>query len=245
MVDKWLSFARSRYLPARCVLCGAPGSDGRDLCAGCAADLPRLNPVLGQACSRCAAPLPPSSPGAVCGRCLRRPPPHEATVAAFRYEPPLSRLITELKFHQRLHLARLLGEELAEAVAAALALRADEAPQVIVPVPLHRARLRERGYNQALELARPVAARLDIPLAPSLCERVRATSAQTDLPAGRRRANVRGAFRANDCSGIDRVALVDDVLTTGHTVAELARVLKRAGVRRVEVWGCARAAAPG
>lgn len=244
MVDEWLSFVRSRFLPERCVLCGAAGAAGRDLCAGCAADLPRLHPTQGEACRRCAAPLPPSSAGVVCGRCLRRPPPHEAAVAAFRYEPPLSRLITELKFHQRLHLARLLGEELAEAVAAVLAHGGEEPPQVLVPVPLHRARLRERGYNQALELARPVSARLGIPLAPSLCARIRATSAQTDLPAGRRRANVRGAFRANDCTGIRHVALIDDVLTTGHTVAELARVLKRAGVRRVEVWGCARAAAP-
>lgn len=238
MVYNWLNNLHPGGLPGQCVLCGAPGTGGRDLCPGCAADLPRLGAA---ACRRCAAPLAPASAD-VCGRCLRRPPPYDAALAAFAYQAPLSRLVTDLKFHQALHLARLLGEELAGAVSAARARLDAAPPQVIVPVPLHPQRLRERGYNQALELARPVARQLGIPLAPALGERVRATSAQSDLPAARRGANVHGAFRVGDCSGIERAAVVDDVLTTGHTVAELTRVLRRAGVRRVEVWACARAA---
>jgi len=241
VVYNWLNIVHPGGLPGQCVLCGAPGTGGRDLCAGCAADLPRLGAA---ACKRCAAPLAATSAD-VCGRCLRRPPPYDAALAAFAYQAPLSRLITDLKFHRDLHLARLLGEELAGAVSAARARFDAAPPRVIIPVPLHPARLRQRGYNQALELARPVARRLGIPLAPGLCERVRATPAQSDLPAAHRRANVRGAFRAGDCTGLQRVALVDDVLTTGHTVAELTRVLKRAGVRHVEVWSCARAAAAG
>ena len=240
MVYNWLNNVLSGWLPAQCVLCGASGAPGRDLCTGCHTDLPHLGT---RACRRCAAPLGPAA-AEICGRCLRRPPSYDAALAAFVYQPPLSRLITDLKFHQALHLARLLGRELGGAVSNARAGLDAGPPEVIVPVPLHPARLRQRGYNQALELARPVARHLGIPLAPELCERVRATPAQTDLPAARRGANVRGAFRARDCAGIERAAIVDDVLTTGHTVAELTRVLRRAGVRHVEVWGCARAAAP-
>lgn len=241
MVNNWLYFARKALLPPRCSLCGAPGAHGRDLCSGCDGDLPRLDPASGQTCQRCAVPLVGAYPGTVCGSCLRRPPPYDAALAAFRYEAPIDRLVTAFKFHQRLHLARLLGEALAEVVSAALSTREIGPPQAIVPVPLHPARLRSRGYNQALELARPVAAHLGIPLAPSLCRRVRETEAQTDLPAAQRRANVRGAFRAGPCVGIHHIAIIDDVLTTGHTAAEVARTLKQAGVYRVEVWGCARA----
>lgn len=242
MVYKWLEVVRSWLLPPRCSLCGASGVKGQDLCTGCDADLPHLDPASGHTCQRCAVPLPGKWPGVICGACLRHPPPYDAALAAFRYEAPLDRLVTALKFHQRLHLARLLGEALAAVVESALATRDIGPPQVILPVPLHPARLRTRGYNQALELARPVAARLGTPLVPSLCRRVRATAAQTELPAARRRANVRGAFRAGPCTDIRHVAIVDDVLTTGHTVAELTRALKRAGVHRVEVWACARAA---
>jgi len=115
---------------------------------------------------------------------------------------------------------------------------------LIVPVPLHRSRLRQRGYNQALELARPLAARLGVPLAHDVLVRSRDTSAQTELDRAARRRNVRGAFHLREAIVLpDHVALFDDVMTTGATLAECARLLKRAGVRRVDAWALARAPA--
>jgi ComF family protein len=132
----------------------------------------------------------------------------------------------------------LLGRLLAEH------LRGREAPLpgLIVPVPLHRQRLRERGFNQALELARTVAAHLGVTLEPHCCTRVRATGAQTELTARERRTNVRGAFRMEAPLAARHVAILDDVVTTGSTVQEVARVLASAGAERIEVWACARAA---
>jgi ComF family protein len=207
-----------------CVLCGAPGSP---LCAGCAADLP----ALGTACERCAQPLP--VPG-TCGHCLRSPPPFDRTRALFRYGSPLSELVLRLKFQGALHLAPLLGRLLAAQLATVV-----PRPDVIIPVPLHPARLTTRGYNQALELGRPLARALDVPLASGLCRRVRDTAPQSTLDPDRRRRNVRGAFMVEG-EVPPHVVILDDVITTGATLSELARVLRRAGAQRVEAWALAR-----
>jgi len=148
----------------------------------------------------------------------------------------VSHLIRELKFRGRLANARLLGDLMAGALAASAA----PPPDLIVPVPLHPARQRRRGFNQAVELARPVSVRLGIPLAPSLCRRVRNTAPQSQLDGSYRRRNVRRAF-AIAAASPPRVAIVDDVMTSASTVAALAAVLRRGGARRVEVWVCARA----
>ena len=125
-------------------------------------------------------------------------------------------------------------------LAAALAPRVEPLPARLVPVPLHRNRLRRRGYNQAVELARPLGRALGLPVAPRLCRRQRPTPAQAELTGSDRRRNVRGAFAV--AAPVPRhVAIVDDVVTTGSTVGELARVLRRAGAERVEVWAVARA----
>lgn len=217
-------------LPPRCLLCGARGARGDDLCAGCLGDLAANQP----ACPSCALPL--ATPAPACGECLRRPPPFSAAWAAFRYQHPLDLLESRFKFHHDLAAGRVLAN--------AMAMRAREAapaaPALLVPVPLHPRRLRERGYNQALELARPLAAALGIPLRRDVLARVRDTPAQTGLDAAARRRNLRGAFVAID--GLpDHVALLDDVMTTGATLRECARVLRRAGVVRVDVWTLARA----
>jgi len=117
----------------------------------------------------------------------------------------------------------------------------DSAPEALVPVPLHRARLRERGFNQAVEIARPLAARLGIELDLNCCERVRNTAEQTRLDAAQRSRNLRDAFRVVRQVPYRHVAIVDDVLTTGSTVASLAGTLRAAGVEEIEVWSCARA----
>ena len=217
--------------PARCLLCNAGGAVGHDLCVACAASLPwaRL------ACPRCALPL--SSPARACGACLRKAPLLDAAHAAFAYRAPLDRLLPRLKFHGDLAAGRLL------AGARAVAFADLAAPGALVPIPLSRARLRQRGYDQALELARPLARSLGLALLPDGLQRLRDTEAQSRLDAVGRRRNMRGAFAT--LRGVDlpdHVALVDDVMTTGATLHAAALALRRAGVRRVDAWVCARVA---
>lgn len=230
MVYNWLIRSHQGLFPPRCALCDQPGAGGRDLCLGCLADLPRNN----HACLRCGVPL--SDGATLCGPCNHAPPPFERSIIPFRYAPPLDHLLQQLKFHQRLHLAPLLGELLAEAVMA----RNEPKPELILPVPLHRNRLRERGYNQAIELARPLVQQLAIPFAHDRLKRLRHTAAQTSLKGKERRKNLRGAFAVTGKLP-GRVAVLDDVVTTGATVSELARSLKRSGVETVEIWAIARA----
>ena len=159
-------------------------------------------------------------------------------IAPFDYVEPLRQQIQGLKFGGQRRLGRALGELLASVVAADPNTRRCDA---IIAVPLHRSRLLERGYNQAIELARPIAAALDLPLLRSGIERRRATAAQSLLPARDRYANLRGAFRiARDVRNRD-LSVVDDVLTTGATLNALAAALKAAGANSVRGWTIARA----
>ncbi len=234
MVNQWIDCVQSWLYPNRCILCGAHGDDGIDLCAACRAELPYNH----TACPRCGLPLPDDLPPLMCGHCLRQPPRYARVLTLCRYTSPADDLIKQLKFQGKLAHARLLGELLA----AQLATRIEKPPQRIIPVPLHRTRLRERGFNQAVELARPIAARFDIPIDVSSCVRVRATPAQSTLPAAQRQANVHNAFRIRRSIPVRHVAILDDVITTGHTVNELAQALRRAGVPVIEVWAVARVA---
>ena len=219
--------------PARCLACAEPGRPGRDLCAACFDTLPWNR----QACARCAIPLPAvagAGPQA-CGACLRKPPPVQATRAAFVYAAPLDRLLPRLKFHRDLAAGRLLSQLMVQGFADA------ERPQALLPVPLHRARLRERGYDQALELAKPLARALRLPLLPDALRRTRATVPQSRLDATHRKRNLRGAFAVAPRARLPaHVALVDDVMTTGATLHAAAAALRRAGVARVDAWMCAR-----
>lgn len=224
------------------MLCGALGWRHLDLCRGCLTDLPGLAPC----CGRCALPLPAHVPdGLHCGACQRRAPPYDQAVAVFRYEGAVRWLIHEFKFRHRLALGRLLGHLLADT---ARWQAAASLPDLLLPVPLHPARLRERGYNQALEVARVAASQLGIGIDPNGIERVVATVPQLSLARAQRLVNVRGAFRlrrvphgARDPRLAGRhLAIVDDVVTTGATVGELARLLRRAGAARVDVWAIAR-----
>jgi len=213
-----------------CYLCR--GAAGGLLCAACDADLPRL---AGPLCPRCALASPA---GEICGRCLARPPAYDATVAALAYAFPADVLVQALKFRGELALAPLLGAQ--------LAARLERAARVdcVLPVPLSAARLRARGFNQALEIARHAARAAGARLAPRLAERSRDTASQMDLPHAERAQNVRGAFRCDRALEGATVALVDDVMTTGATLHELAATLKRAGAARVVNWVVARTPAP-
>lgn len=179
-----------------------------------------------------------------CGACLAAPPPHRHALAAVDYAPPWSTLITRFKFAAELDLAPLLAERLADAVRGSHQLR----PTLLLPAPLAARRLAERGYNQARELARRVGRTLDIEADATLLLRIRETPHQTDLPPAGRAANVQGAFlvepgRRAELRG-RTVALVDDVMTSGATAAELARVLLQGGAAQVHVWVVARTPAP-
>ncbi len=227
--------------PSRCVLCSGPGRIALDLCNDCHADLPR-NEV---ACARCAQPLAVASPAIatlLCGGCLRRPPHFDVARCAFRYAYPVDHLVRALKFRGAVTQARVLGELLA----AHIADRSPQAlPACLIPVPLARKRFQARGYNQAIEISRSIERRLGIPLRTELVVRMRETTEQAGMKKHQRRRNVRGAFTLTAALPAKHVAIVDDVITTGSTANELARVLKRAGADRVEVWAVARAGRAG
>ena len=208
-----------------CFLCRGEAADV--LCAPCDADLPRLN---GSLCPRCALASPQS---AVCGRCLTQKPSYDATLAVLSYEFPADVLVQALKFRGELALAPFLADLLLKRVSA-------NKVDCIVPVPLSGARLRERGYNQSLEIARQVARVTGTRLEAELCERARDTPAQMDLPLAERAKNVRGAFHCPRLVAGATVAVLDDVMTTGATLDEIAATLKRAGAARVENWVIAR-----
>jgi ComF family protein len=224
-------------LPQHCELCAAPAHD-QLICTACMQALPRVV----DACPRCALP---SAPGLVCGTCLAHPPPFDAALAAYAYAFPVDRLLQALKYGGRLALAEWAALSLAAQLTPALRSRAFEcAAPTVVPLPLAPARQRERGFNQAREIASRLAPMLDLRLA-NVIERPHARPPQAGLPWAQRRKNVRGVFAA--CSSVEggHYALIDDVMTTGATLAEAARALKRAGAARVECWVVARTLPPG
>ena len=212
-----------------CLLCAGPTQ--ALVCADCRAALPWNEP----ACPRCARPLTVGPPR-TCPDCLRRAPPFDAALCAFRYETPVSGAIQRLKYSADFLAARWLADALAER----LQHRTAPLPDCLLPVPLHRWRQLRRGYNQSQQLARIVAARLHLPLEAGLARRLRATEDQIGKTAVERRRNLRGAFAVSAAVSGKAVALIDDVMTTGSTAAELARACRRAGASGVEIWAVAR-----
>jgi len=216
-----------QLLPLRCLLCEAPGADGLDLCAACHAGLPWND----AACPLCALPLPDGECTARCGACLRTPPRQHGAAATFLYAAPVDGLLRRFKFHHDLAAGRLLSQLMLQRVPAFV-----DGP--LAPVPLHRQRLRARGYDQALELARPLARALDLPLWQGV-QRTRLTAPQSDLEADARRRNLRNAFGVTGPAPA-RLTLVDDVMTTGATLDAAASALQGAGGTQLRVWVCAR-----
>jgi ComF family protein len=242
MVDNRLAFIQRLLLPPVCLLCDTPVANSAtdlDICPDCLAE---LSFVTGPRCCRCAVSLTASSLGTdtplICGRCLRDPPDFDDVVPVFAYQGLVARLIQGLKFNGRLSHARLLGSLMG------LSLRDSvlDLPELLLPVPLHHRRLRERGFNQSLELARHINRYVGHrQILADTCVRQRYTTSQADLPARQRRRNVRNVFYCRAKIQNRHVAIIDDVMTTGSTVDELAHVLKMAGAGRVVVWVCARA----
>lgn len=223
-------------MPPRCVLCGARGqAPCMDLCSDCQADLPARN---GPTCLRCGATMTGPGCGPACEDCLADPPPVDRCFAVFDYSFPVISLIRSFKYRGRLALGRVFGTLLAEAVAARrLHLDVD----LLLPVPLHPRRQLERGFNQSAEIARWTSRGIGRKVAGRCLRRRLNTRPQVGLSRAGRRRNVRGAFEVQqNLSGV-RVVIIDDVLTTGTTVAELADCLRRAGAGTVDVWCLAHA----
>lgn len=217
------------------------------ICTECHADLP----ILTHSCARCAQILPitlnnsqdPHSPFLnkehTCGRCLKQPPPFVRTYAPYFYAFPINRLIVSLKFKKRLDHAHALGHLLACYIQAHRD-PSEPLPDLLLPMPLHVSRLRERGFNQAVEIAKPIAHLLHIPLDKYGVKRVKKTAAQSGLSAKERKQNMQQAFtNLRDYSGLS-IALVDDVMTTGESMRVLSELLQDKGCKRIEVWCCAR-----
>ncbi|HEU4653230.1 MAG TPA: ComF family protein [Steroidobacteraceae bacterium] len=231
-VHHWLRNAQ-RLWPSTCVLCRGQAQPLLDICAPCAGDLPRI----AHGCPRCALPLQHTDPGTLCGRCQNHLPNFDASFVPYRYEYPVDHLIQRLKFGNHVACGRVCGTLFAQAWRA----RQYRTPELMIPVPLGSRRYRSRGYNQAHELARAISREVRIPVRTDLLARVRETTEQVGLKRKERRRNVRGAFEVTGDVSSKRVAIVDDVVTTGSTANEIARVLRRAGAEHIEVWAVARA----
>jgi len=217
-------------LPVRCDLCGVSGNHAECLCDECLQDLLQIR----SACLRCGRPLQQDTPA--CGKCLVEPAFADRCIAAFHYQYPVDALIKRLKYRQCIRLAtpltRILSLRLAQLVA--------PLPEVMVPVPLHRARLYQRGFNQSVEICRLLGQRLQIPVDTACVIRSKPTRPMYDLSASERRENIAGAFRLTQPLAYQSVAIVDDVITSGSTVNELARLLRDAGVANIALWALAR-----
>jgi len=226
-----------RHLPSQCAVCRGWGT--QRLCAACVGLYAGPRPR----CERCALAVP--SGVRVCGDCVLHPPPFERALAAVDYDHPWDRLITQFKFNAALDLAAVLAQRLVEAQRAGAAA----SPELLLPVPLSAERLSARGFNQAWELARRVARTLQCATDAQLLLRLKDTPQQLALPSARRAANVRGAFavepRRLHALRDRRVAVVDDVMTSGATAAEVARTLLEAGAASVQIWVVARTPRPG
>lgn len=213
------------FSPPRCLLCEAAGGP---VCTPCSKDLPWLPDLR---CPVCALPTPG---GETCGHCLKSPPAFSHTQALFHYAFPVDRMIQQYKYREQLALAPLFGSLLAESLKDSLA-------DVWLPMPLHANRLRERGFNQAVEIARELARRTGIPMQAAWATRDRDTPPQAGLKREARRKNMRGAFHCSDAVSGMRVGIVDDVMTTGSTLDALAETLKNAGAVEVSCAVIARA----
>ena len=209
-----------------CLLCGA-SSQKLCLCPHCMSTLPHLH----NACPRCAAP---THNNALCGKCLQNPPAQDATTSVFAYTYPIDRLISDFKYHDKLFLTQFFAYHIAKKV------KHQPLPDMLIPVPLHPKRLRQRGYNQSLLLAKVIAKHLAIPVSYNKLIRIKNSVAQASLTPAKRKQNVKHAFKLQDDRLPRHVALIDDVLTTGYTAHAAASALRKAGIARIELWTIAR-----
>ncbi len=233
---------RLAWFPPACLLCRQPAQQHLDICTGCQTDLTAMDAC----CQRCAEPLAQSH--SLCGRCQQQLPLFDSVFAPYLYAQPLTQLVTAFKFKRQPSAGQAMGLLLAEAVAIAVESGELSLPDCLVPVPLHPWRQIKRGFNQSALLADDVAKHLrqmemTVPVAGSMLQRIRRTRPQPGLSLVERRRNLKGAFSLKG-NPPRHVALIDDVMTSGNTANECARILKQAGCEVVQVWVAARAERP-
>ena len=220
-------------LHSSCFLCGGTTNQQISLCQSCEDDLP----VIENSCSRCGLPVAIPSKE-ICGHCLKNAPEIDYTESLYFYKPPIDYLITKLKFEEKLVCASIFAHLLSGLTKK---IGAEDIPDVIVPVPLHLHRLSQRGFNQALEIAKPISAKSGIPLDYKYIRRIKSTTAQSKLNVTERKRNIKNSFEVQGEKQYRHVLLIDDVITTGSTINELAKTIKDSGVEKVGVWSIARA----
>lgn len=239
-MNNWLKFNQKlnpstilhTLFPQKCILCAVATNSMKSLCQDCISNLP-LAPSV--SCPQCGI----TTTGEVCGRCLKNPPHFDSTLALFTYAFPVDAILQHYKYNNALYLGELFGTLLSESIF-------NTACDVIMPMPLHSKRLQDRGFNQSLEVAKILAKQLDIPLDQTSCTRIKDTAPQASLPLGDRLKNMRNAFDIkpnqlpHQIKG-KHIVIIDDVMTTGSSLNELAKTLKAAGAKRVDCWVIARA----
>lgn len=216
-------------IPYSCVICRLPSKNHLDLCLQCEQDLPYAK----KSCTLCGTKLVEEENTKVCGSCLTNPPPWHQLKSLLYYQPPIDRLITGLKFHDKLIYANLLGRLFGAKLQQEYS---HTKPEAIIPVPLHPLRLQERGFNQALELARPIAKILGVKIDYNYCKRIKYTEPQSNLSANKRINNTKKSFAVPKKAAYQHVAILDDVITTGSTMQELCKTIRKAGVKKIDVW---------
>ena len=217
------------YFPTRCFLCNDKCTQKKILCQDCVRNLPFLSAT----CELCATTLT-ASVERLCGACLISPPAYDRLITLFEYHYPINSFIIRLKFHQQLRYARLLGELFADTLQKYYQHR--PLPECIIPVPLHADRLKERGFNQSTEIAKPIAKILGVPIVHHVAYRTKSTLSQSKLPKKIRKQNIQAAFLVRNQPPFQHIALLDDVTTTGQTLQELSKTLKAAGVITIDSW---------
>ena len=235
MVYNWIKNNLQWFFSKHCLLCLSPTNNTHLLCSKCEDDLPANYP----SCILCAIPFPQTiatSNTLICGKCQKQPPHYTTSIIPNIYAPPIKELISQFKFQNNLFFAPVLAKTFLNG----LKKRQTNLPECIIPIPLHKQRLKERGFNQALELARIISKQLKVPVDFSLCQRTKATPFQSGLSAKQRKQNLKNAFKVSNKHNYKHVAIFDDVVTTGTTVNELAKQLKQSGVEIIEVWAIAR-----
>jgi ComF family protein len=215
--------------PALCLGCEHALEPGHYFCVNCITELKRLeNP-----CILCG--LENQTSGNLCAACLYDPPRWQKLVAPLKYQGLARDLLIQFKFSESLHLATSLLNAVIDPF-----IVDKPFPEVLLPVPLHRNRLLDRGYNQAFEIARIMSNWLDIPVDTSALRRIRDTDSQSGLSAYKREKNILKAFSYQPSKSYSHVAVVDDIITTGSTANEITKTLHRGGVEYVQIWGLAR-----
>ena len=220
-----------KHISEPCQLCDAKTVHPSLLCAGCYSDLPSYH----ARCTICAIPL--NNQQSLCGQCLANRPAFDRVYSPFLYQAPISNLIHKLKYQHQFYNLRLLSKFMSDHLHDHMQTR----PDALVPVPLHPKRLRQRGFNQASELAARISKETGIPMSNNIIRRLRYTEAQTGLKPRQRKSNLAGAFTVGNKFLPPKILIVDDVMTTGATASEMAKCLKRHGAISVEIITVARA----